>query len=34
MKIKSSLSEFIIIYDKDNKEIVEFQSSEIDKLRK
>lgn len=32
MKIKSSLAEFVIIYDEDDNEIVEFQSDEINKL--
>lgn len=32
MKIKSLFAEFIIIYDENGNEIVEFQSDEIEKL--
>lgn len=34
MKVKSTLAEFVTIYDKEGNEIVEFQSYEIDKLEK
>lgn len=32
MKIKSLFGEFVIIYNEDDNEIVEFQSDEIEKL--
>ena len=32
MKIKSLFAEFVIIYDEEGNEIVEFQSDEIEKL--
>ena len=32
MIVKSTLSEFVTIYDEDNNEIVEFQSDEIKKI--
>ena len=32
MKIKSFFAEFVIIYDENGNEIVEFQSDEIEKL--